>query len=95
LAQQAPDESLIIFALERLARLAVLRGDARCSALSIGYVDAQYTALKMQRYAREQSGYDKLMAALSETLSKDEIAQLTAEGATWTEDHAVAEALKV
>lgn len=80
--------------VERLAQLAVLRGNARRSALLIGYVDAQYTALKMQRYAGEQSGYDKLMAALPETLSNDEIAQLTADGATWSEDQAIAEALK-
>jgi predicted ATPase/class 3 adenylate cyclase len=94
LARQVRDESLITFALERFAQLAALRGDARRSALLIGYVDAQYTALKMQRYAGEQSGYDKLMAALPETLSDDEIAQLTAEGATWSEGQAVEEALK-
>ena len=38
-------------------------------------------------------GYDKLLAALRATLSEDEIAQLSAEGATWSEDRAVEEAL--
>jgi hypothetical protein len=42
----------------------------------------------------EQWGYDKLMPALSETLSADEIAQLAAHGAAWSEDQAVEEALK-
>jgi hypothetical protein len=40
-------------------------------------------------------GYDKLMAALCEALSADEIAALEAEGAAWSEDQAVEEALKV
>jgi hypothetical protein len=40
----------------------------------------------------EQWGYDKLMTALRETLSADEIAQLTAGGAAWSEDQAVEEA---
>jgi hypothetical protein len=35
------------------------------------------------------------MGALRETLSEDEIAQLAADGAAWSEDQAVEEALKV
>jgi hypothetical protein len=62
------------------------RGDRR--------VDAQYTALGLQREPTEQWGYDKLITALRETLSADEIAQLAAEGAAWSEDQAVAEALR-
>ena len=49
----------------------------------------------MQREPTEQWGYDKLMAALRETLSEDKIATLGAEGAAWSEDQAVEEALKV
>ena len=40
-------------------------------------------------------GYDKPMAALRETLSADEIAQLAADRAAWSEDQAVEEALLV
>jgi hypothetical protein len=58
-------------------------------------VDAQNTALGTQREPTEQWGYDKLIAALHETLSEDEIAQLAAEGAVWSEDQAVEEALMV
>jgi hypothetical protein len=50
------------------------------------------TALQ-QRETTEQWGYDKLLTALQETLSADEIAQLAASGATWSEDPAVEEAL--
>jgi len=48
-----------------------------------------------QREPTEQWGYDKLTAALHETLSANEIATLGAEGAAWSEDRAVEEALKV
>jgi hypothetical protein len=81
-------------ALQHLALLAGLGGDARCGAQLLGYVVAQYTALGMQREPTEHWGYDKLMTALRETLSADEIAQLAAEGAAWSEDQAVEEALK-
>jgi hypothetical protein len=60
----------------------------------LGYVDAQYAALGMQREPTERWGYDKLIAALRETLSSDQIAQLAVDGAAWSEDQAV-EALAV
>jgi predicted ATPase len=94
-ARQARHESLIAVALQHLALLSGLGGDARRGAQLLGYVDAQYTALGMQREPTEQQGYDKLMTALRETLSADEIAQLAADGAAWSEDQAVEEALKV
>ena len=75
--------------------IAVLGGGARRGARLLGYVDAQYMALGLQREPTEQWGYDKLMAASRETLSEDEIATLGAEGAAWSEDQAVEEALKV
>jgi hypothetical protein len=53
------------------------------------------TAQGVQRESTEQRGYDKLMAALRETLSADEIAQLAAGGAVWSEDQAVEEAFEV
>jgi hypothetical protein len=53
----------------------------------------QYTALGYKRGTTEQWDYDKLMTALRETLSADEIAQLAADGAAWSEDQAVEEAL--
>jgi predicted ATPase/class 3 adenylate cyclase len=95
MARQARSELLIAIALQHLALLAGLGGDARRAAQLLGYVDAQYTALGLQREPTEQWGYDKLMAALRETLSADEIARLAADGAAWSEDQAVEEALVV
>ena len=94
-ARQARSEQNSAIALQHLALLAGLGGDARHGAQLLGYVDAQYTALGMQREPTEQWAYDKLMAALRETLSEDAIAQLAAEGAAWSEDQAVEEALKI
>jgi predicted ATPase len=93
MARQARHEQLVAVALQHLGVLAGLGGDARRGAQLLGYVDAQYSALGMQREPTEQCGYDQLIATLRETLSADELAQLAAEGAAWSEDQAVAEAL--
>jgi len=95
LARQVRSELSIAIAPQHLALLAGLSGDARRAAQLLGYVDAQYSALGYAREPTEQWGYDKLMTALRETMSADEIAQLAAEGAAWSEDQAVEEALKV
>jgi tetratricopeptide (TPR) repeat protein len=94
-ARQARNELDIANALQHLGLIVGLGGDARRGAQLLGYTDARYTALGAQREPTEQWGYDKLMAALRETLSADEIAALGAEGAAWSEDQAVEEALKV
>jgi tetratricopeptide (TPR) repeat protein len=94
-ARQARVELNIAVALQHLALLSALGADARRGAQLLGYVDAQYTALGMQRETTEQWGHDKLVAALREMLSEDEIAQLAADGAAWSEDQAVEESLKV
>jgi predicted ATPase len=95
LARQGRVELLIAIALQHLALLAGLGGDARRGAQLLGYVDAQYAALNYKREPTEQWSYDKLIAALRETLSADEIAQIAAEGAAWSEDQAAEEALQV
>ena len=94
-ARQVRKELSIAIALQHLALLAALGGDPGRGAQLRGYVDAQYSALGVQREPTEQWGFDKLMAALHEMLSADEIAQLAADGAAWSEDQAAEEALKV
>jgi len=94
-AREGRVELLVAIGLQHLALLAALGADARRGAQLLGYADAQYVALGVLREPTELWGYDKLMASLRETLSEDEIATLAAEGAVWSEDRAVAEALKV
>jgi predicted ATPase len=93
--REVRNEQVIAIAIQHLAVLAAVGDGARRGAQLLGYVDAQYAALGIQREPTEQWSYDKLMAAMRATLSEDEIATLGAEGVTWSEDRAVEEALKV
>ena len=94
-ARQARYEICIAIVLQHHTLLAGLGGDARRGARLLGYVDAQSAALGLQRDITEPWGYDNLTAALRETLSTNEIAQLAAEGAAWSEDQAVDDASAV
>jgi hypothetical protein len=95
LAQQAQQALYIAIALQHLALLLALRGEDNDAAKLIGYVNVQYKELGSEREATEKWGYEKLMAALHEQLSDAQIEKLAAEGAAWSEDQAVEEALKV
>ena len=95
LARRAQDELQLAIALQHLALLAALTGDTQRGAQLLGYVDAQYEQLGMKRQPTEQWGYQKLLIALDETLSEDEIARFKAEGAAWSEDQIDEEALYV
>lgn len=81
--------------LQHLALLAALAGDSRRAATLLGYVNVLYGKLAMQREPTEQWSYEKLLAALHETLGDEQIATLGAEGAAWPEDRAISEALAV
>jgi predicted ATPase len=95
LARQGRHDLIIAIALQHLALLSTLGGDARRGAYLLGYADTQLSQLGLKREPTEQWSYDQLMTALRDTLSPDEIATLEAEGAAWSEDRAVEEALKV
>jgi predicted ATPase/DNA-binding CsgD family transcriptional regulator len=81
-------------ALQHAALLAALTGDAANAAQLLGYVNAQFKELELERETTEKWGYEKLMAALHERLKPGETARLADRGATWTENEAVAEAIK-
>jgi hypothetical protein len=94
-ARQAQHAFDVAIALQHIALLLALRGEVNDAARLIGYVNAQYQELGSEREPTERWGYEKLMAALRELLSDAEIEQLAAMGATWSEDRAVEEAVKV
>ena len=94
-ARQAQNEGLVASSLELFALLAALEDDAQRAARLLGYVDAQYGRIEQQRTLTGKGLHDKLLAALRETLSEDKIEALAADGAAWSEDCAVEEALKV
>ena len=94
-ARQAQNPYHVVIALQHIALLLALRGEVNDAARLIGYVNVQYKELGNEREATEKWGYENLMAALREQLSEAEIEKLAAEGAAWSEDQAVDEALKV
>ncbi len=94
-ARQAQDAFNVAVALQHIALLLALRREVRSAAHLIGYVNAQYMDLGNTREYTERWSYEKLMAALREHLSETEIEKLAAEGAAWSEDQAVEEALKL
>ena len=95
LARQVQAGLVLAIALQHLALLAALGGDARRAAQLLGYVEAQYDCVGYAREYTEQWSYNRLRAALRETLSEDEIEKLKVEGAARSEDRAIEEALKV
>ena len=94
-ARQAQDALLTAFALQHSAMLVALLGKPQGAAKLLGYIDVQLKELGATRGPTEQWGYEKLTATLREHLSEAEIEKLEAEGAAWSEDQAVEEALKV
>ncbi|MBV9027797.1 MAG: tetratricopeptide repeat protein [Candidatus Eremiobacteraeota bacterium] len=88
-------EAGVAWCLQHLAATAALRGDLPRGARVLGYVDARLTAIEALRQYTEQQERDKVFAALRDTLGEEQLANLMTEGAAWTEDRAVAEALAV
>ena len=94
-AQQGQHALGIAIVLQHLALIAALCNDVNDGARLIGYVDARFTVLSYEREYTERWCLEKLMVALRERLSESDIEQLAAEGAAWTEDHAVEQAMSV
>jgi predicted ATPase/DNA-binding CsgD family transcriptional regulator len=93
-AQPEHNEWNIAVSLQHLALLAALRGKTRCATQLLGYVNAQYKKLALEREVTEKWGYEKLMIALRDQLNENQIRELEAAGADWSEERAVEEALK-
>ncbi|MDQ6767942.1 MAG: tetratricopeptide repeat protein, partial [Candidatus Eremiobacteraeota bacterium] len=94
-ARQAQDALLTAIPLQHCAMLAALMGKPPGGAKLLGYIDVQLKELGATRGPTEQWGYEKLMTTLRERLSEAEIEKFAAEGAAWSEDQAVEEALKL
>ncbi len=94
-ARQAQHAFYVAIALQHIALLSALGGEVNDAARFMGYVNLQYKELGAKREATEKWGYEKLMAALREQLCEADIEKLASEGAAWSEDRALEEALKV
>jgi len=93
-AQRIQESLLVDWSVQHLALLGALNGGMHEAARLIGYVNAQYNQLGLAREPTEKWGQETLMAALREQLSDFDVEKLAAEGAAWSEDQAVAAALK-
>jgi predicted ATPase/class 3 adenylate cyclase len=94
-AWQQRNEGRVAESIETTALVAAIGNDAQRAARLLGYVDAQYARTGQQRTIAAKGMYDKLLAALHETLSDDEINKLATEGAAWSGGQAIEEALKI
>lgn len=85
-------------AIQHLANIAAVYGDAERAARLTGYVDALLIAAGIERRVAEASEnivYADLITLLRDKLSDNRLASLTKEGAAMTEQHAVEEAMAV
>jgi predicted ATPase/class 3 adenylate cyclase len=94
----------VAFALQHLAATAVLqpandaeyeRDELFRAARLLGYADVRLAAVEALREYTERQEYDKMLAALRDALGADKCAKLMNEGSTWSEDQAVAEAMRI
>jgi predicted ATPase/class 3 adenylate cyclase len=85
----------IAIVLQHFALIGALCDELDGAARLIGYVDAYFHVLAYQREYTEIWCFDKLMFALRERLSESEIERLAAEGAVWSDDRAVEQAMAV
>jgi predicted ATPase/class 3 adenylate cyclase len=94
-------EVQVVWALQHLAAVAALssEGDVeragdlrRRAARLLGFVEARLAALDTTRKFTEQQEYTAMLAALHEALTADELSGLMAQGASWSDETAIAEA---
>jgi hypothetical protein len=91
---EAQATEIVGWGVQHLVVILARQNQARLAAQLLGYVNEALRKSEFQRQPTEQWSYEQLMAALRERLSEEQIAKLCAEGATWTEDRAIEEALK-
>jgi predicted ATPase/class 3 adenylate cyclase len=93
-AQGVQSKSKLAWTLQHCALIAAMRGDIRAAGRLLGYVDAQYAELGLERESTERWAHERLAALLRERLSQPEMAACAAEGAQMTEERAIDDALR-
>ncbi|HTD35659.1 MAG TPA: helix-turn-helix domain-containing protein [Candidatus Elarobacter sp.] len=83
----------LAIAVEHLGVVAALRGDLEPAARLLGYSDAVFRRLAYARQPVEQHGEERARAILAVRLGEEAAAALGAQGAAFTRDEAVTEAL--
>ncbi|MBC5804690.1 MAG: hypothetical protein DLM53_05930 [Candidatus Eremiobacter antarcticus] len=100
LAREEQAEADVAFTLQHLAAIDALKPDNGAdgrmrAARLIGFVDARLASLDSAREYTEQVEYDRVQAALRDTLQPDQLDTLIDEGRHWNEERAVSEAMAI
>lgn len=82
-------------AVQVLAGVAMRRADHDIAARLLGYAEARFALQKISRDMWVEVDPEWFMQPLRDLFGDARLAELMAEGAAWSEDHAVEEALKV
>lgn len=93
-AREAKNELEIAAAIQHLALVSALQAHTKEAARLYGYVENTYDSLG-ETPAGESWTAERLMVALRDQLEDTEISALRAEGATWSEEEAIAQALSI
>ena len=94
-AQEVQNAFQVGLAIHNLALIAALKNDARRAATLLGFAESSFAAVEYVREPTETICYERLMGLLRKYLREDEIEAMRAEGASWSENRAIEEALKV
>jgi predicted ATPase/class 3 adenylate cyclase/tetratricopeptide (TPR) repeat protein len=103
MSRDAHAEVWLVFGLQHLAALAafappdavMVSEPAAHAARLLGYVDVRMAALEALREYTEQHEYDTMLPALRAALGEGELAKLMSAGNSWTEEQAIAEAMRI
>jgi predicted ATPase/class 3 adenylate cyclase len=95
IAREVQNAYTLAIALQHFASLAALQRKSQSAAQLLGYVNLQYKELGATREPTEKWCYDMTMTALREQTGDAGFEKLSTEGAGWSEDRAVEEALKI
>lgn len=78
------------FALQHLAALEALRGDAASAARLLGFIDSRFAELEHQREHTEEQEYQRARSALRAKLDSLDLERYVADGAAFCEEDALA-----
>ncbi len=104
LARDGQFTAAIAYALQHVAAVAALRPPATVDSISeerrraarlIGFVDARFAQLDIQREYTEQVEYERSMASLDASLGGGPCRELRAEGCSFNEEFAITEGLAI
>ncbi len=94
-AREGQTTNMLMCAMQHVALIKAREGDVQNAARLLGYVDKMFEESGFWREPTEKWSYDQLMATLGAKLKGDEVSALASQGAAWTEEQAVEEALRL